>query len=100
MECALKACIAKRFRRYDFPDKGYVAAVHSHNLEELLKLAELLDHLDQDVKKRPQLANSWGVIKRWDIDSRYEVSGLSGKDMANAVNSQADGMLAWIKQRW
>ena len=100
IECALKACIAKKTRRHDFPnDAKYANKVYSHNLEELLKLAQLEAHLDRDMKARPQLAINWGVVKAWNVDSRYELSGLSGKDMVAAVNS-LDGVLQWIKLYW
>jgi len=41
VECALKACIAKQTKRYDFPDKKRVRDVFTHNLETLVKVAEL-----------------------------------------------------------
>jgi len=100
IECALKACIAKKTRRYEFPrDRKYVDKVYSHDLSELLKLAGLNDQLDQDLKSNRNLATNWGVVKSWNIDSRYEASGLKGSDMNVAVNS-ADGVLQWIKLRW
>ena len=48
---------------------------------------------------KPQLGVNWGVIKAWRVDSRYETSGLNGKDMVDSLNSP-DGVLAWIKLRW
>ncbi len=98
-ECALKACIAKRTRRHDFPDAKYANKIHTHNLEELLKLARLDALLEQDIKSKPHLAINWGVVKGWSIDSRYETLGLNGKDMVAAVNA-ADGVLQWIKLYW
>jgi HEPN domain-containing protein len=41
VECALKACIAKETRRYEFPEKKKVDASYKHNLSELVKVAEL-----------------------------------------------------------
>jgi hypothetical protein len=44
IECALKACIAKTARRYQFPpDKSYVDKVYRHSLEELAKVAGLYE---------------------------------------------------------
>jgi HEPN domain-containing protein len=100
IECALKACIARQTRRHDFPaDAGYARSVYTHDLNELLKLARLNDQLDRDMRARPQLATNWGVAKGWKVDSRYETSGLNGKDMVAAVNS-SDGVLEWIKLYW
>ena len=79
IECALKACIAKKTRRYEFPrDRRNVERVYSHDLSELLKLAGFEDELDQHSKNNPNLATNWGVVKSWNVDSRYEASGLRG----------------------
>lgn len=100
VECALKACIAKRTRRYDFPADGkYAGRVYSHDLTELLKLAGLNSQLDKDMRGNPQLAANWGVIKDWTVDCRYETAGLNGKDMVDSLELP-DGVLTWIKQRW
>jgi HEPN domain-containing protein len=100
VECALKARIAKKTRRYDFPaDAKHAGRVYSHDLTELLKLAELADQLDKDMRTNRQLAANWSVIKEWKIDCRYETSGLNGKDMVESLNSP-DGVLQWIKVHW
>lgn len=99
IECALKACIAKRTRRHEFPDRDYAVKVHTHNLEQLLKLAQLESQLENDMKTQPGLATNWGVVKDWKVESRYDTSRLRGKDMAVAVNSP-DGVLGWIKLHW
>ena len=100
VECALKACIAKKTRRHDFPaDKDYAGKVYTHNLDQLLKLAHLEAQLYEDMETRPQLAKSWYIVRDWKVDSRYETSNLRGKEMTLAVNS-ADGMLQWIKLHW
>jgi len=100
IECALKACIARRARRHEFPLKAdYVRRLYTHNLEELLRLAELEAHLESEMKTNTALATNWGVVKSWSEESRYQISGLNGKDLNNAVGAP-DGVLAWIKQRW
>lgn len=100
IECALKACIAKKTRRHDFPaDKDYATKVYTHNLDQLLKLAHLEAQLYEDMKTRPQLANNWNIVRDWNVGCRYESSGLGGKEMTLAVNSP-DGLLQWIKLHW
>jgi len=100
VECALKACIAKKTKRHDFPaDAKHAGRVYSHDLTELLKLAGLDSQLDRDMRGNPQLAANWGVVKAWRVDCRYETSGLSGKDMVDSLDSP-DGVLTWIKLRW
>jgi HEPN domain-containing protein len=100
VECALKACIAKKTRRHDFPaDKDYAGKVYTHNLDQLLMLAHLNAQLDTDMAARPLLANNWDLVRRWRVDSRYETSNLGGRDLTLAVNS-TDGVLQWIKLHW
>jgi HEPN domain-containing protein len=100
VECALKACIAKKTKRYDFPaDARHAGRVYSHDLTELLKLADLDSQLDRDMRGNPHLAASWGVVKAWKVDCRYETSGLNGKDMVDSLES-ANGVLTWIRLRW
>ena len=45
IECALKACIAKKTKRYDFPDKEFFNETYIHDLQKLLKPAGLALHL-------------------------------------------------------
>jgi HEPN domain-containing protein len=100
VECALKACIAKKTRRHDFPaDKDYAGKVYTHNLDQLLKLAHLEAQLYGDIETRPQLGANWNIVRDWRVDSRYETTRLGGKEMTLAVNS-ADGVLQWIKLHW
>lgn len=100
IECALKACIAKKIKRHDFPLAAKDAnRVYTHDLTQLLKLAELESHLDKVMKRNQALTANWGVVKNWKAESRYETSGLKGTDMDAAVNS-ADGVLQWIRRRW
>jgi len=100
VECALKACIAKKTRRHDFPaDAKYANKVYTHNLEDLLKLAQLKEQLDREMRARPQFALNWKVVSGWSVDCRYETAGLNGRDMVTAVNSP-DGVLQWIKMYW
>jgi hypothetical protein len=100
VECAFKACIAKETRRHEFPPKRkYVQDVYTHNLSSLLQLTGLDKQLENDMKANAALGINWGVVKEWDEESRYVVSGLRGKDMYAALTGP-DGVLTWIKQRW
>ena len=39
IECALQACIAKKIKRNDLPDKDLAQGVYTHDLTQLLKHA-------------------------------------------------------------
>ena len=100
VECALKACIAKKMKRHDFPLTAKDAnRVYTHDLSELLKLAELEGHLDTAMRRNRALTENWSIVQSWKVESRYETSGLKGTDLVAAVNS-ADGVLPWIRRRW
>jgi hypothetical protein len=100
IECALKACIAKQARRHEFPLKAdYVRRLYTHKLEELLRLADLEQQLEDDMRANAALARNWGIVTKWDEGSRYQASGLNGRDLHWAINGP-DGVLLWIKQRW
>src|SRR5436190_20323748 len=59
VECALKACIAKRTRRHDFPDKKTVADSYSHNLVNLVGVAGLTALLNEEVARDSVFAGDW-----------------------------------------
>ena len=55
VECALKACIAKQTKQYDYPDKKTVENSYTHNIELLLKTAKIEEVLESTEKKIPRL---------------------------------------------
>jgi len=64
VECALKACIAKQFQRFAFPDKQIVQDSYTHNLVNLLSLSGLEDTLHRDSRLNPVLKANWATVKR------------------------------------
>ncbi len=42
VECALKACIARRIIAHVIPDRRFIQAVYQHNLEQLFSLTDLV----------------------------------------------------------
>lgn len=100
VECALKACIAKRRKRFDFPPKrDVVNKLYGHNLSALLDLAGLKTQLENAIAGNADFGANWNTVKAWTVESRYESSGLNGRDMYNAVTSE-NGVLPWIRLRW
>ena len=100
VECALKACIAKSTKRYQFPrDRKFVDQAYSHDLRRLLELAGLSERLNEDLESNPNFAAKWAIVETWNVNTRYETSGLKGFDMDTAISSPG-GVLEWIKQHW
>lgn len=101
VECALKACFAKRIRRYDFPDKN-VRSVFIHNLPELVVVAGLKDELFSARSKNAKFAAGWDVVCKWTEESRYSSILMKGDadEILNAISRRKDGVLPWIKRYW
>jgi hypothetical protein len=100
VECALKACIAKQRKRFEFPPKkGYVEKMYSHNLDALLDVAGLKVQLQKEIATNPDFAANWKTVRNWTAESRYKISGLNGKELYNAVTGP-NGVLPWIRLRW
>ncbi len=101
IECALKACVAKTVKRYDFPDKRLAQDSYIHDLEKLLKLADPDSRLASEAQANPLLNASWNLAKNWTEQSRYEVRTRNQAEaIINAITRRRDGVLPWIKRRW
>jgi HEPN domain-containing protein len=102
IECAIKACIAKQTRRYDFPSREIVQKSYTHNLGDLLKAAGLQTHLDRDLKTNSQLETNWAVVKDWSELARYEWTTTSSvaRDLYSAISSRKNGVLPWLRKYW
>jgi HEPN domain-containing protein len=107
VECALKACIARKTREFDFPEKKRVNDSHTHDLEKLLILAGLSEDLRLEFAAKPDMEMFWGIVRDWSEESRYEM--IQGSDeerflfasqMIHAIECQYGGIMQWIKQRW
>jgi HEPN domain-containing protein len=102
IECALKSCIAKQTKEYDFPDKDEVNKSYTHNLEVLVGLAKLKDKLDNDMKANKQLEAYWACVVDWEEGQRYElgITEKEAKDLCEAVADPANGVLQWLRKCW
>lgn len=101
VECAIKACIAKTVKKYDFPDKQLANKAYTHDLEQLLRHAELELEFEAEARGNPALAQSWSVVKEWSETCRYERHALAkARKMIAAIVHETNGMLPWITARW
>lgn len=102
IECALKACISKQFKKHDFPDKKVVNDSYTHDLEKLLRISGLKTKLDADGASNPSLAVNWAVIKDWNECYRYEASVPESvvRDCYSACTARKNGLLPWLKKEW
>ena len=101
IECALKACIAKQTKQYDFPDKNIVNKVFTHKFEDLVGLAGLKRELEQEKKRNRVFQANWVIVTQWSAESRYERYDESkARDLYSAITNRKNGVLRWIRQHW
>ena len=92
LDCAIKACIAKQVKEYDFPDKNLANASYTHKLVDLLGVAGLKQKLQEMLNSNEDFKLNWAVAKEWSENSRY--------DFFDAVTNNKSGVLIWIKSWW
>jgi len=101
VECALKACIAKRTQEHDFPDKKLVNDSHTHDLAKLITLAKLNIELQTEMLANPSMQSNLSVVQDWAETSRYERKNTQeAADLLRAIEDQPGGLLPWIMSRW
>jgi len=101
VECALKACIAKRTAEHDFPDKDFAAKCFTHKAKDLVPLADLEDERSTAMDGEASLAANWLVVKDWTEKSRYERWTLEQSTaLIDAIREPNHGVLRWVKGHW
>jgi hypothetical protein len=100
VEYALKACIAKQTKEYDFPDKKTVLNSYNHNLVKLVKVANLETDLRQ-YRGNPSFEARWLTVRRWTEESRYERHDRqTALDIYESITNPNYGVLQWLQQHW
>ncbi len=102
VECALKACIARRTREHDFPDRVLARDSWTHDLELLARTAGLWGDLSAAMRQDQVFAKRWAVVKTWTAAARYgiETSVTEAEVFHEACTEQRGGVLTWIRRRW
>src|SRR5258707_7847328 len=68
IECALKACIARRTRQDDFPPRD-ASNYYTHNLSKLLDHTDLSPAFEQAAGQDPLFKANWAAVKDWTEES-------------------------------
>lgn len=101
IECGLKACFAKNVRRYDFPDRKHSSKLFTHDLAQLVELADLKAQLKAAREASAQFSAGWELVCIWSEQSRYaEWARQDAEAILNAIVRRNDGVLPWIKRYW
>jgi hypothetical protein len=101
VECGLKACIAKKTQRHDFPDKKIVTESHVHDLAKLVAVADLKTDLETQRTADPQFARYWALVSNWNEASRYQrTRRATARALLEAIDEPNHGVLQWIEHHW
>ncbi len=100
LECALKACIAKQVKEFDFPNKKLANDSYTHNLANLLNTAGLKEKLSEQEKQNKGFKLNWAVVNKWSEESRYDcvIKKQDAHDLFNAITDNESGVLPWLKK--
>ncbi|MBK0383354.1 HEPN domain-containing protein [Pedobacter sp. SD-b] len=99
IECALKACIAKNTKKFDFPDKKIIDQSYTHDLLKLLKTAGLESELNKEDSEEFKI--NLNILRDWNETSRYSKnSKRKALDIYNSISDINNGILKWIQLHW
>jgi HEPN domain-containing protein len=101
VECALKACIAKKTKRFEFPPINS-RQLYEHDPGKLVALAGLQSALDAEMRNVKAFRDNWAVVKDWKVDARYEtkIAKNQAEDLYAAITDDPNGVLSWLKSYW
>jgi HEPN domain-containing protein len=100
-ECALKACIARRTERFEFPDLKIAQESWGHDLSKLAKTAALDEKLREATNRDAELNLNWTIVTKWKLDSRYQRRSLAeAAALISAVEDRNHGIFRWLKRHW
>ena len=102
VECGLKACIARRTKRHEFPPtRSYIDDCYTHDLTKLLRAAGLAPQHDVEAKRNAIFRANWAVVKDWSEQARYaRKSEQEASELLGAVAHSKHGILRWIRAHW
>lgn len=101
VECAIKACIARKTEEFEFPDMKRVQESWHHDLPKLLNTAGLNDELTKRIVNDKQFEANWLTVRDWKIDSRYEQKlAAEARAIFEATTNASHGVLPWIEGYW
>ena len=103
VECALKSCVLTYVENSGiiFDDPKFLAGCRTHNLGELVRLADLQAALGIAIGANPALGLYWEIVIEWSEESRYQQkTQIEAEALYNAITNSPNGVLLWIKLHW
>ncbi|MDJ0447215.1 HEPN domain-containing protein [Methylocystis sp. JR02] len=100
IELALKAVIADQFRANEIPDKNLVKNIYTHDLEDLLSLAQLKPALQERSRRSSQFVANWNTVMGWNESARYRrIEETEARALLEAISDPTEGIFAWIRSQ-
>lgn len=101
VECALKACIAKQYKRHEFPDKKIVNDSYTHDLKKLAAIAKVDEARLEFSNSDEVFQKNWDLITLWSEESRYRTADKAEcKLLLDAIMEKNHGIMPWLKKHW
>jgi hypothetical protein len=102
VECALKACIAERFREHEVPERKLVNSFYTHKLDELVAISRLEEEFEVRVGREPRFAANWATVSEWNESVRYDIlkAEARARGLHRAITEQEFGIFPWLRTRW
>lgn len=100
IECAIKACIARRTEAESFPPRN-AARLYTHQFGTLLQVADLEQPLRAAASPGSAFARYWATVEDWSEESRYSrPTAQDARALCQAIGDPQEGVLEWFRQRW
>lgn len=100
IECALKACIARKTKQDEFPPKD-ASKYYIHDLPRLLDIAGLGSAFTQEAGQDPELKTNWALVKDWNEETRYQGRGQQeAEEILAAIDDPRHGVFQWLRKSW
>jgi hypothetical protein len=103
LECALKSCVLRHVERTGiiFEDKKFAERCWTHDLETLVKQADLVSERGRATAEDIQLGTNWLIAKDWSETARYRLSTQQqAEKLFDAIADSTHGVLSWVKNHW
>lgn len=104
VECGLKSCVLVRVAAHPeviYQERNFSIRAWTHNIEELVVLADLRVVRDADATVNPALYQHWQRVRNWTEESRYQQkTQVQAQLLYDAVTDAKDGVMQWIRLRW
>ena len=103
LECALKSCVLRYVERTGiiFDDRKFAEKCWTHDLETLVRQADLMTERGHAIAQESRLGTNWLVAKDWSETARYSLSTQQqAEKLFDAITNPTHGVLPWIRNYW